>query len=113
MVFNYRFIYCAFQTNNKEKAESMPAAGQEWQLQSQSQPAMKLGSCLQSFLPMQESTAHAKVQWCQWECAKLQGEFTSSTTKKTGVLSFHDVLNRSACDNSEGILLEGTVPWMQ
>jgi len=52
MVFNYRFIYCAFQTNNKEKAESMPAAGQEWQLQSQSQPAMKLGSCLQSFLPM-------------------------------------------------------------
>ena len=41
----------------------MPATGQERQLQSQSQPAVEPGSCLLSFLPMQESAAHTRVQW--------------------------------------------------
>lgn len=54
MVFSNIFIYCAFKSTSKEKAESMPVSGQEWQLQSQSQsqgqPAVELG--LLSSLPM-------------------------------------------------------------
>lgn len=58
MVSSNIFIYCAFKSTSKEKAESMPVSGQEWQLQSQSQsqsqgqPAVELGSCLLSSLPM-------------------------------------------------------------
>jgi len=55
---------------SKKKAECMPATGQERLPQSQRQPAVDPGSCLSSFLPMQESAAHGRVEWCQWRYAK-------------------------------------------
>lgn len=63
----------------------MSATGWERQSQSQSQPAMEPGSCLLSFFPMQESTAHTRCQWWQDRHAEV---IVIYSHKKKGGLEF-------------------------